>query len=300
MLFPLVGAQLAAQQWAAELVLVDDGSLEPRPAHFLTPPPLGISSVEIVTLQRNGGHQLAIAVGLAHLAETSDADVVVVMDADGEDRPEDMIKLLDEIFAQPAPKVVFAARARRSEGTVFKGLYQIYCFAHHLLTGRQIRFGNFSVIPRTLLPRLLADPNLRVHYAASVVSGKIPYSSISSERGKRLHGRSKLNLVGLIAHGLAAITCYNEVVGVRLLFCTVALAAIFILLIVIAVAVRLGTDLAIPGWATYVTISLVVLLFQSIMLANMFIFMAISRRTHPSPPFLSYYRSLIHGTERIS
>jgi hypothetical protein len=106
--------------------------------------------------------------------------------------------------------------------------------------------------------------------------------------------------VALVAHGLAAITCYNEVVGVRLLFCTFAFATLLILLIVVTVAIRLGTDLAIPGWATYVTASLVLLLFQTIMLASVFTFLAISRRTLQGVPFASYYRTFIHDIEQWS
>lgn len=299
-LFPLVGAQFAARQWSAELVLIDDGSFEERPPQFLQPLPPGISSIEIVRLNRNGGHQLAIAIGLAYLADHYQPDIVVVMDADGEDRPEDVLRLIDACLATPKQQIVFAGRAKRSESPLFRVLYQFYKLGHLLLTGRHIRFGNFSAFRGAMLRRLVADPNLHVHYAASVVASKIPHLAVPCERGKRLHGRSKLNFVGLVAHGLAAITCYNEIVGVRLLVCTLVLASMFVLLIVAAVAVRLGTTLAIPGWATYVTCSLLLLLFQSLMLGAVFTFIAISRRTIQGPQLSSYYRALIHDTERIA
>ena len=298
-LFPAVGEQLRLRGWKATLVLVDDGSTEERPPAFMTTPPPGFSSVELVTLHRNGGHQLAIAVGFAHIAENVIADIVLVMDADGEDRPEDVPNLVVHAIGRRT-EVVFAARTKRSESLTFRVLYQGYRLAHSLLTGRQIRFGNFSAIPSALLPRIIADPNLRVHYAASVVAGGVPHTAIPSERGKRLYGRSKLNLVGLVAHGLAAITCYNEIVGVRLLFCTFALATLFLLLILVAIGIRIGTTLAIPGWATYVTCSLVLLLFQTLMLAAVFTFLAIGRRTFQSPPLVCYYRNLINRVEKVT
>jgi hypothetical protein len=299
-LFPRVGKELVARGSTARLVLVDDGSYEARPPGFLSPMPAGFSSVEVVRLCRNGGHQLAIAIGLAYIAEHYRAGLVLVMDADGEDRPQDVPRLLEAAAAQLQPRVVFAARVKRSENLRFRVLYQFYRVLHFLLTGRQIRFGNFSAIPGALLSRIIADPNLRVHYAASVVAARVPYECVPSERGRRLHGGSKLNLVNLVAHGLASITCYNEIVGVRLLCCTLGLALLDVCLIGTVVGIRFFTDYAIPGWATYATGGLLVLLIQSLMLAGVFTFLAISRRTSQNPPLTTYYRSLIHGTECIS
>ena len=49
---------------------------------------------ERLYLRRNVGDQRAIAVGLMHLAAAHDAANVVVMDSDGEDKPESAGELL--------------------------------------------------------------------------------------------------------------------------------------------------------------------------------------------------------------
>ena len=218
-LFKAVDLEFSRRDWNWQLVLVDDGSREGRPPDFLNSLS-SFTSKEIVVLRRNVGHQRAIAIGLSHIFETKKAETVVVMDADGEDRPEDLVRLVEAHSTLPQEKIIFAERTRRSEGAIFGFLYQIYRTLHFSLTGYKIRFGNFSIIPRKLLGCLVVDPNLWLHFAATVVSGHIPYTTIPSHRGVRLYGKSKLNFTSLVIHGLAAISCYNEIVGVRLIFCS--------------------------------------------------------------------------------
>ena len=53
----------------------------------------GISEVQLIWLFGNIGHQRAIAVGLVVASRIEEIEAVVVMDADGEDRPEDVSRL---------------------------------------------------------------------------------------------------------------------------------------------------------------------------------------------------------------
>ena len=103
-----------------DLLVVDDGSNSPFEIRQLTLPPDGaIRAVTMIRLALNLGHQRAIAVGLTEAALRDDIDAVVVMDSDGEDRPEDVPALLDAHRAAP-DAVIFAQRARRSESMLFK------------------------------------------------------------------------------------------------------------------------------------------------------------------------------------
>ena len=297
-LFRAVGEELGQRRWPVQLVLVDDGSLERRPADFLKGM-AGFSRIEVVTLNRNMGHQRAIAVGLSHVFETKSADAVVVMDSDGEDRPEDLIQLIESFASQEAPQVIFAARARRSETWRFRLCYQGYRALHFFLTGYGIHFGNFSIVPRGLLGRLVVDPNLWLHFAATVVSSRIPYTTIPTRRGLRLHGKSKLDLVSLVIHGISAISCYNELVGVRLIFCSLGLSVILTSLIIAVVAIRLATSWAIPGWATFSVGVLLVLLVEAFFMVLAFAAIAISsRKAHFFLP-IQQYKFLIHAIESI-
>lgn len=297
-LFQSLGEDLVRLNRSAQLVIVNDGSLEPHPADFLKGV-AGFSQIEIVVLNRNLGSQRALAVGLSHVFETKTADAVVIMDSDGEDRPGDVIQLIDAFEVQEKPKVIFAARTKRSETLLFRICYQIYRTLHFLLTGYGIRFGNFSIVPRSLLGRLVVDPNLWLHCAATVVSSRIPYTSIPTHRGVRLHGKSRLNLIALVIHGIAAISCYNEVVGVRVIFCSLGLSALLSALIIAVIVIRLATTWAIQGWASFVVGVLLILLVQILLMAVAFAAIAISnRKAHFFFP-VQQYKFLIREIESI-
>jgi glycosyltransferase involved in cell wall biosynthesis len=82
--------ELTRHELRASLVLLDDAS--PTVPEVVIRKPLGaVDSVRLVTLRRNLGHQRAIAVGLAYVHEHITCDVIVVMDADGEDAPADRL-----------------------------------------------------------------------------------------------------------------------------------------------------------------------------------------------------------------
>jgi polyisoprenyl-phosphate glycosyltransferase len=262
-----------------EVVLIDDGSSEPQPPGFAIGPFLHLIGVKIIHLARNLGHQRALAVGFVWAAQNSDAAYIIVMDGDGEDRPEDALLLMSEAQRHGSQNIVFAARAKRLESPWFQLGYHAYRLVHYLLTGVKVRVGNFSVVPAQYLQRLVLTSEIWNHYAASVYKTKIPHVSIPVSRGSRYAGRSKMNLVALVLHGLAGISVFIEILGARLLVLLAGIGAFASLGISAIVAVRLFTRLAIPGWATTAAGLLSVILLQTITLMLMFVFVILATRS---------------------
>ena len=87
-----------------------------------------------------------------------------------------------------------------------------------------------------------------------------------------------MNFVSLVTHGLSAISVYSDVVGVRLLVMSIILAFLTFAGMSGAVLVRLLTNLAIPGWASYTVGILLVLFVQAIMATFVFSFVILSSR----------------------
>jgi polyisoprenyl-phosphate glycosyltransferase len=87
-----------------------------------------------------------------------------------------------------------------------------------------------------------------------------------------------MNFVSLVTHGLSAISVYSDVVGVRLLMASFVTVLVTLLGIISAVVVRLATNLAVPGWASYVVGILLVLMFQAIIGAFVFSFVILGSR----------------------
>jgi polyisoprenyl-phosphate glycosyltransferase len=296
LLIPVLERVLGENQIQAKVLVVDDGStVAPGTDRLQNGPYQVIRAVEILELRRNLGHQRAIAIGLAHIEEHETCDTVVVMDCDGEDNPADIPRMLEAYRDEGGGKIVFAERSQRSESALFRAFYRLYKLAYKLLTGRNVRFGNFSVVPRRCLTSLVAVSEMWNHYAAAVLKSRQPLCMISTQRGKRLHGEPKMNFVGLVIHGLSAISVDSDLVGVRLLVVSLALIVLAFVGLIAIVFIKLATTLAIPGWATTAVGLISILLFQTIMLAVIFSFITLSGRN------LSFFlpkRDYVHFVSR--
>ena len=91
-----------------------------------------------------------------------------------------------------------------------------------------------------------------------------------------------MNYIQLVIHGLSAISIYGDVIGVRALMATLLLSLVSLVLILTAIVVRSVTDLAIPGWATYVTGLSFIILLQSITISFSFVFLILNGRNNYS------------------
>jgi len=283
-----------------EVLLVDDASsISALEANFALGKPRAIEVVNILELKRNLGHQRAIALGLAYIEENIHCSAVVVMDSDGEDDPRDVPRLIEECRAEDHRKIVFARRVKRSEGWSFRLFYVLYKRFYKMLTGQDIRVGNFSIIPYEILKRLVVVSEVWNHYAVGVMKAKVPYADISTHRNNRLAGQSHMNFVSLVMHGLSAISVYGDVVGVRLLLTTCVLVLLSIAGIIAAVVVRLTTTLAVPGWATYVVALLLIVLMQAVILSLFFIFIILSGRNNFSFLPQRDYHHFVLGLRKI-
>ncbi|HSM81388.1 MAG TPA: glycosyltransferase [Nodosilinea sp.] len=272
--------ELVAHGMSAEILAVDDGSSIP-PLGSLNPAKLtAIQKVNVLRLKRNLGHQRAITIGLAYAEANLTADLVVVMDSDGEDTPIDVIRLIRICASTNYQKIVFARRSQRSESWIFKLFYRAYRAVYRLLTGFDIQVGNFSAIPFAMLHRLVVVSEIWNHYAAGTLKSKLPHTDIPTQRGYRYRGESKMNFASLITHGLSAISVYGEMVGVRLLIASCGLIGISVMALLGVIGVRLMTDLAIPGWTSYLVLALISVILQAFIISLSFIFLVLIGRNN--------------------
>lgn len=274
-------------------LIVDDCSSEPVRALSAT----GFDSVRILHLYRNVGHQKAIALGLSYLADTARPGPTIVMDSDGEDKPEDIERLLAEVTR--TDRIVFAHRAKRHEGPLFRIFYEIYKWVFKTLTGKVITFGNFSAIPHRLLRRLAHVSEIWNNYPGGIIRSRLPYGAIPLERGRRLAGQSKMNFVSLILHGLSAVSVLMDATAVRILIFCVLLATGAGVGIAGVILFRLSSDLIIPGWASYLVFSLFIVIMQAFLISLLLVFIVLTYRTQqPFIPALQY-QSFIERIEEV-
>ena len=236
-------------------------------------------NLSIIRLWRNVSHQKAIALGLAYLTQKVDFEKVIVMDSDGEDRPAD-IQALYEASLQEPDKIIFAQRSKRSEGFVFRLGYTIYKFLFGLLTGKTIEFGNFSILPFRQAQKLAYVSEIWNHFPGGIIRSKLPYTSIPIERGTRLAGKSKMNFVSLVLHGLSAVSVHLDTVAVRILIGSLVMILLAGLGAVLVLIIKfLSPENASPGWATTLVTASIIVILQAFLSSLFLIFTVLNYRT---------------------
>jgi polyisoprenyl-phosphate glycosyltransferase len=143
----------------------------------------------------------------------------------------------------------------------------------------RVRVGNFSVIPRPMLSRLVAVSDLWNHYAAAVFKSRLPYTTVPTARGRRYAGASRMNIVALVTHGLSAMAAFGDRIGVRLLAATMSLALVLVAATVAALFLNAIGSVSIPPWAPVGLAFVVVVLFQAFAIALAFVFIILAGRS---------------------
>jgi len=263
------------------VVVINDGSTMPRPGDLTVAIRFSqISELVIIDLACNLGHQRAIALGLAVLAQDNADDLVVVMDSDGEDDPNDIARLITAHPLQPYSAAV-ALRTERSEGLIFRLAYFGYRMFFRLLVGRKIQFGNFCAMGLDVAIRLANSPNTWNHLASSLLRSNLQIVAIPTRRGFRYAGTPSTNIISLLAHGLSGLAVFSDYVFARLLLLAGALASFAAVGGLAVIAVRIFTNLAIPGWATAATGFFALLFMQALILFLIGALQLLASRSHP-------------------
>ena len=200
--------------WDAEvsIIIVNDASTEKK--SDLESIFKKIKSVKILNMKKNQVHQRCIATGLKYICENEDFDRVIIMDADGEDRPEELNDFFKKAKENPNMTIT-GNRFKRSEGLVFKVLYEVHKLLTLIFTGKLIKFGNFSCLPKNHVQQLVQKPYLWNSYSSSVVRTIDERTFIPSTRGTRYVLPSKMNIFALIFHSLSIISVFRNAVIIR-------------------------------------------------------------------------------------
>ena len=212
----LENIDLQISEWDASVVvlIINDASTEKRPTTKLDYK--NIKSVRVINMKKNQGHARCNAAGLKFLIEKEDFDFdyVILMDGDGEDRPEELNLLFKKSNDNPL-KTVTADRIRRSEGLLFKFMYECHKILTYVFTGKLVKFGNYSCLHKESAAKLIKEGCIWSSFSGSVTKIISDRVSISSVRGKRYFGPSQMNFFNLLIHSLSIIAVFKGSVIVR-------------------------------------------------------------------------------------
>ena len=288
---------LADARLSANITAIDDGSNTTMQPEAIQRNTLrAIRKIDVVRLACNMGNQRAVAVGIVLVAKKQTDSLVIVMDSDGDDRPEDVIALVRKAN-EVGTGIVCAHRGKRSENLSFRIWYGLYKVAFKLMTGKVIDFGNFMAITKTALTMLAHHPSLWNNLPATVVLSRISLTRLYTERGTRFHGKPKMNFVSLLIHGLSAISVFLDIFLVRLLCGLAVVMAGALIATAIIIFIRFFTDFATAGWATAAAGPLVVVFLTSLFVAALATLGLLSNRSAlQTVPFTDASRFIVSTT----
>ncbi|MGZ3737722.1 MAG: glycosyltransferase, partial [Bdellovibrionota bacterium] len=179
---------------------------------------LSLPGVTVLPMPFNLGHQRALVYGLrCFLAEGNHGDsLVVTMDADGEDRPEDLPALFEKYLQNEKVRpIVLAKRTRRKESLFFKTFYFLYKRVFRALTGTLIQTGNFAVLNSGAIAKIIFHPYFDLAYASTLFSLGTNLQLVPCPRGVRYEGRSKMNFSRLAIHGVRMLMPFMDRIAIR-------------------------------------------------------------------------------------
>jgi hypothetical protein len=194
------------------VIIVNDASTENRPK--LTTNLDNLKLIQVINMKENRGHARCNAAGLKHINEKEDFDYAILMDGDGEDRPEELSLLIKKIKEYPN-SVITADRVKRSEGFIFKFCYETHKYLTLIFTGQTIKYGNYTCLPKSVVDKMVIESATWSSFSGSLAKVAKDRKSIPSIRCKRYFGVSKMSFINLLKHSLSIITVFKTTLLIR-------------------------------------------------------------------------------------
>jgi polyisoprenyl-phosphate glycosyltransferase len=229
-----------------ELVCVNDGSTD-RSLDLLLSLREADPRVKVVDFSRNFGHQIAITAG----NDFADGDAVVVIDADLQDPPETILRLIEKW--REGYEVVYAVRTAREGETRFK-LWSASLFYRLLQRITDVHIpldtGDFRLMDRrvAMAMRQLREKHRFMRGLSSWVGFK--QIGVEYERSVRFAGETKYPLRKMLRLAANAITSFSYVPLHLATYVGFVLAALSLAGIVLTIVMRLSGSSFFLGQAT--------------------------------------------------
>ena len=222
-------------EFQISIIIVNDASNHDRPDE--NKDLNNVHSFKIINMKKNQGHARCIATGLKYIYEKEDFDYIIPMDGDGEDRPEEIVEFINKI-KDSNDKPIVGLRIKRSEGLIFKICYQIHKLITLTFTGKSIKFGNFTCLPKATVEKLINEKATWNSFSGSLTKVENDLLLTPSIRGPRYFGPSKMSFYNLIKHSLSIISVFRKTFLIR--------SALFIILYILFIKSNASVITAIP------------------------------------------------------
>jgi glycosyltransferase involved in cell wall biosynthesis len=231
----------------SEIIFVDDGSRD-RTWALIRELNGRDGRMRGVKLSANRGHQTAVIAGLY----ASSGDAIVSIDADLQDDVQAIVAMVSAY--RSGNDVVYGVRQSRTTDTTFKRSTAEWYYRILNTLGVRVlhNHADYRLLSRRALESLKQYSEVNLFLRGIVPMLGYPSTVVHYDRHERFAGESKYPLRKMLALAADGVTSFTAL-PLRLI-AALGMAISFISLGMVGwvLAVRLFTDMAIPGWASSV------------------------------------------------
>lgn len=197
---------LTNSNFSYELIFVNDGSKD-QSLSCLRSASNTDKSVKVISLSRNFGQHSAISAAL----QRATGSLIILMDADLQDRPEDIPVLLNKIMID---KVDIVYTIKNIEGPrAVKLTSALYHYIFSKVVGAKIplNIGTFRIFNKRVLDAMLLYTEVNAIYGPLMHSIGFNYSFLNLPYIKRPYGRSAYNFFKRLTLALDSLISYTDI-----------------------------------------------------------------------------------------
>ncbi len=213
-------------------------------------------SIQVLTFSRNFGKEAAIYAGLSK----STGDLVCLIDADLQQRPEVVLEMLDVMNADEETDCVTAYQENRKENKVISGFKSAFYKLINKIS--DVDFVNGASDFR-LMKRVMVDAILQMSEFHRFSKGLFSYVGFNTkyipyEVCERESGETKWGFRKLFKYALEGIFAFSTMPLKFATFIGLISSACSILYLIVVVIQKLAFGIDVPGYATIVVLLLLI------------------------------------------
>ena len=235
-----------------ELILVDDGSRDHSWQKMLEVRQEN-EHVRAVRLSRNFGQQSAIAAGLSLTGK----ELIVLMDSDLQDRPEDIPVLIDALLADKQATMAIAQWEERKDSKMKLAVSRLFQRVSNRITEIHTmpRLGIFRVMKKSVVDELKKFPEKTATTVSLLYYIGSKYVAVPLKRDARFAGKSGYNLRKMLALTFARIFSFS-MFPIRIVTYLGALLCIGSMIAALALVIYKLVGNVVAGWTSMMVLML--------------------------------------------
>lgn len=235
-----------------EIILVDDGSRDDSWLQMLAVRQAN-TSIKAVRLSRNFGQQSAIAAGLSLTSK----ELIVLMDSDLQDRPEDIPVLIDALLADEKATMAIAQWEERKDSKFKLAVSRLFQRVSNSITEIHTmpRLGIFRVMKKSVVDELRNFPEKTATTVSLLYYIGSRYVAVPLKRDARFAGKSGYNLSKMLSLTFARIFSFS-MFPIRIVTYLGALLCVGSMVAALALIIYKLVGNVVAGWTSMMVLML--------------------------------------------